>query len=364
VTIVAGTNALAFNYLPAKSFTGQDSFEYTVNSGGQQATGTITVDVKLLDPKISTVSSLSDITNLPESQTIILTKQIFCNEPDVAKPCITLKSRQTLTGIVTTADGVTISSPDAGILADRPETRQPGTPACRFLNPQVNCSETVVVQLADDVTIENIEISGAGKGYFVGFKGKSDSNSENTLSGNIVIKNVVMKGSNGKPIYTVYGEGTNYGNYNLLIENLDIQDANDTVVIGNPKTLVFKNSTIEFVKPFGDNVGINIDESVGSEMTLDNVDVTMESTEFKLDVDPTGFNATPFIIDSRKSGTTTNLTVKNCDITIGEIAASDVVSFKVRANNSSTLNITDSTNNKAPRGAQYGVNVVGTIQFN
>jgi hypothetical protein len=371
VTIQAGENALAFSYTPPTNrFTGLDTFEYLVKSGEQTEPGTITVDVKGLDPKISVVSSLSDIAGLPEAQTIVLNKQLFCNQ----NPCVRLKNNQTLTGTVTTTDGVTLNGPGAGILANIPGTRQPGTPACRFLPQPVNCSETVVIELADNVTIQNVEIAGEGQGYFVGLRSKSDSNSANTLSGRITVKDVVMKGSSGKPIYIVYGEGTNYGNYNLVIDNLDILDANDTVVIGNPARLEFKNSFIELVKPFGDNVGINIDNTVDGEIIIDGLEINMESTEYKLDIDSPGFNASPFIIESRGSAAT-KLTVKNTDITIEDIAASDVFSFRIRAYDSSTteiLDVLDGEKNTAPRGVQYDNpnsssdtgTVEGRIQFN
>jgi hypothetical protein len=356
VEIKAGTNVLEFVYTPNAGATGTDFFEYTVAKSNREAEGRI--DISLADissADIQLADSLADI-NDTSSQRILLVSDITCNSNNnSSRSCISLEANQELIGLGSiTVDGMTITNANTTkpkIIANIPNTRQPGVPACSF-NPPEPCEETTVVNLADNVIIEGIELAGTGEGYFVGFKGESDSNSVDTLSGNITIKNVTMNGSSGKPIYIKYGQGTNYGNYNLLIESLDLNDANDTLVIGNPKKLTFKSSTIELVEPFGDNVGINIDESVGSDIEIDDVDVDMESTVYKLDVTP-GNNAAPFIIDSRKSGVTTELTVKNTDIVIGEIAASDVFSFKVRANGTSAINITDSSANTAPRDVQY-----------
>ncbi len=389
VTILAGTNELVFTYTPKFDFVGSgsssDSFEYEVTgSNGTLATGTIKVDVLQVPSKITLASSLAnvkEVANTP-AQTILLTKQIFCAED----PCVRLAEGQTLTGSVTTVDGVTITSPTAGITANIPNTRRSGTGSCNVprppgeYDPNPNCAESKVIVLADNTTLENIEITSTStndesKGYFTAIFAETDDDLLNTLSGNITIKNVTINHSNGKPIYMKFGQGGNYGNYSLLIEGLDLNDANDTMVIGNPKTFTFRNSNVELLQPvgisggsgpqpFGDNAGVLVESKIGSNVTIDNVDVFMQSTKYRIDFRlPEGRNASPFEISNRSSSAMA-LTVKNCDITYGPsgVVDSGSVSFKI-SGNPGTVNITDSTNNSSSQPASYE-GVSGAIQFN
>jgi hypothetical protein len=341
VTIEAGSNALAFNYRPAKSFTGTDSFDYTVSGNGETKTGTITLTVKNLPTNVTLLSTLANIGETQiVNQTIVLTKTIAC----ASSPCISLLEGQTLTGKAVTTDGITLVSPTAGILANIPGTRQPGTASGQG-------AETRVIELADGSSVKNLTIDGSGEKYFVAIFGTTYDDGSTRLEGNINIEDVVIKNSNGKPIYLkcqapACDPNILYGEYNLTINNLRIESAFDTVVIGSPGTLSFTNSVIELKPPFGDNVGIDIVDTIGASLTLDNVDVFMETTDYILDGNAnTDGNGKPFIITSNKPGATTTLTVKNCDITYGDsVNLSSVITFKLQANNA-TISIVNSTGN-------------------
>jgi hypothetical protein len=365
VTIEAGENTLAFSYTPPTNrFTGLDTFEYVVKSGEETELGTITVDVKGLDPKISVVSSLSDIAGLPEAQTIVLKKQIFCNQD----PCVRLRNNQTLTGTVTTTDGVTLNSPGAGILANIPGTRQPGTPGG-------SGTESRVIELADDSSVKDLEITGDGLRYFVAIRGTTYDGS-GVLEGNINIENVTIKNSNGKPIYFKCqdfpcNQSVNYGEYTLTIDKLRVESAFDTLVFGVPGKLTFKDSFIDLRQPsvnsqsFGDNVGIDVEELLGASIEFNNVDVYMESPKNKLDNNAINWNATPFVITNRRTGSTTNLTVANCDITFGDPdsnwSLATVKTFKLSASSGAAINISANSVTNTSEATGNDVERIGTI---
>lgn len=364
VTINAGKNVLAFSYKPQAGFIGDDSFEYTVSANGKTATGRISVSVGELPSKISKISTLSEIAGLPEAQTIILTKQIFCN----ASPCIRLKNNQVLTGLVTTTDGVTITSPTAGIIANIPGTRQPGTASG-------SGAETRVVELADNTTVEGIEITGEGQRYFVAIFGATYEGSS-LLEGNINIKNVTVKNSNGKPLYFKCSDfpcsqSVNYGAYNLTMDNLRVESAFDTLVIGAPGQLTFKNSFVDLRQPtvnnqdFGDNVGIDVEDVLSASVEFNNVDVFMESPKKNLDDEGESYTAVPFTITNRKSGSTTDLTVANCDITFGEPdsnwSLSSVRTFKLSASSGATIAISSDSLNNTSEATGNDVERTGNI---
>jgi hypothetical protein len=365
VTIVAGKNELAFNYTPPTNrFTGKDTFEYLVKSGEQTKPGTITVDVKGLDPKVSVVSTLSDIAGLPEAQTIVLNKQIFCNQD----PCIRMKNNQTLTGEFTTSEGITITSPEAGILANIPGTRQPGTPGG-------SGSESRVIELADNSSVRNLEITGDGLRYFVAIRGTTYDGA-GVLEGDISIENVTIKNSNGKPVYFKCqdfpcSQSVNYGKYNLTIDKLRVESAFDTLVFGVPGKLTFKNSFVDLRQPsvnsqsFGDNVGIDVEDLLGASIEFNDVDVYMESPKNKLDNNDINWSATPFVITNRRSGTTTNLTVANCDITFGtpdtNWSLATVKTFKLSASSGAAIAISANSVNNTSAATGNDVERIGTI---
>jgi Bacterial Ig domain len=344
VSIVAGKDVLAFNYRPAPGFVGSDDFEYTVSLNGKTETGTITVTVADLPVDIFKISTLEDLNSTEANQTVLVTKEIPCS----TNPCVRLLEGQTLTGKVTTQEGITLISPTARIVANIPDTRQPGTPSC---NPELlpNCLETRVVELADNSSVKNLEISGTGSRYFVAIFGTTYDDGSTRLEGDINVEDVIIKNSNGKPIYLkcqlpACDPNIQYGEYDLTINNVRIESAFDTVVIGSPGKLTFTNSFIELKPPFGDNVGIDIVDTIGASLTLDNVDVFMETTDYILDGNA-GTGGKPFIITSNKPGATTTLTVKNCDITYGDsVNLSSVTTFKLQAFNA-IMNLTNSTGN-------------------
>jgi hypothetical protein len=174
-----------------------------------------------------------------------------------------------------------------------------------------------------------------------------------------------------------------YGNYNLEIDGLDLNDANDTLVVGNARNLIFKNSTIELLQPegnnagpqpFGDNSGVQIANYVSGNITLDNVAVFMESTKYRIDFMPEGNNGTPIEVFSDSgfnASVSSTLTIKNSEVTYGPngILASDVASFRAIADGATiTINSAESTNNQSVRGltktTRNGGSVIGQIQVN
>jgi hypothetical protein len=355
VSIVAGKDALAFNYRPATSFVGSDdSFEYTVSLNGKTATGKITVTVADLPVEIFKISTLGDLNSTVANQTVIVTKEIPCS----TNPCVRLLEGQTLTGKVVTSDGITILSPTAGIKANIPNTREAGTASCG-VKPRPNCLETVVIELADNTSVEHLQISGEGERYFVAIRGVTYEGS-NILEGNITIGNVVIKNSNGKPIYFKCkdfpcSQSTQYGAYNLTIDKLRLESAFDTLVIGVPGRLTFKDSSIELKQPtvnnqdFGDNVGIDLEDLLSAPIEFNNVDVFMESPKKNLDDGGESYTAVPFAVTNRKSGSTTNLTVANCDITFGDPdinwSLSNVKTFKLEVFSGANISITSNSLN-------------------
>jgi hypothetical protein len=384
VTILAGTDRLEFSYTPNDGATGTDSFEYTVVKASREAKGRI--DITLADissADVQLADSLADI-NDTSSQHILLTSDVRCT----TNPCITLENNQALIGLGTiTVDDITITNANSTkpkIIANIPGTRPSGTPSG-------SGAESRVIILADDVTIEGIEItSDSGNetsAYFTAMYGRSDrtSGSENVLDGDIIIRNVTISRSNGKPIYLQYtfpyNPSATFGTYHLFIENLDLNDANDTLVIGNPTELDFKDSTVELLQPsgtgagpnaFGDNAGVLVASYVNSDVTIDNVDVSMENTFYQIDNGPENNNAVPFEVSSDRSDITTTLVVKNSDVTFGDIpSGSDSAAFRVKGNGG-TVNIDEdaSVNNTSKEGSSDapGINrignVNGTIQFN
>jgi hypothetical protein len=209
------------------------------------------------------------------------------------------------------------------------------------------------------------------------------NNSSETLDGTIVIRDVTITRSNGKPIYVQYqlnGSPSVYADYEMEITGLVLKDANDTLVLGNPKRLLFRDSSIELVQPegnnagpqpFGDNVGVQIANYISGDITIDNVDVFMESTLYRIDFRPEGRSAVPFEIISFRTGADVSLTVKNSDVVFGNILASDVAAFKVKGQTGSvTIDGAASVNNTAKEGSSNapGINrignVSGTIRFN
>jgi outer membrane lipoprotein SlyB len=282
VSIKAGDGVLSFTY--SASTSGTDSFEYTVTRASREAKGTVTLDIQALPSGYALVDTLAEV-NSSGSSRLILTGDVTCS----SSPCVVMDSGQTLAGTLAIPElGVTVTnSVKPKIVADIPNTREPGTPACDF-DPRPNCLETRVIELADSTTVDGVDIVGEGENYFIAIYGRGDTS--NVLDGSIKLKNVTLTGSSGKPIYIqyalTYNPSNTFGNYNLEIEGLTVNDANDTVVIGHPKTLLFKDSEIELIQPFGDNVGIDIRTDVDSTLTVDNVDVFMESTEYKLDINP------------------------------------------------------------------------------
>lgn len=351
VTIVAGEDALAFTYTPKNLFTGTDTFDYTVKLGDSSATGTIEMNVVELPTNISLLSTLANIAETQKvGQTIVLTTTLDCKQ----SPCISLKDDQTLTGKIVTTDGITISSPTAGISTNIAGTRQPGTASG-------SGAETRVIELADNTSIKHLTFSGEGSSYFVAIYGAVYGGGNSFLEGNISIEDVVIQNANGKPIYFNCGSfpcntTLDYPGYTLTINNLRLESAFDTLVIGVPGRLTFTNSTIDLRQPtvgskaFGDNVGIDVVDLLSAPLTFDNVDIFMESPRKKLDNDPLDYSAVPVIITNNQPGTKTALKVANSDITFGDPdsnwSLSTVKSFKLKAISGAQINISaDSVNN-------------------
>jgi hypothetical protein len=383
VTVSAGDGVLSFSY-PATS-KGLDSFEYTVTRAGREAKGKVAIEIQSVPSDVEVIEGSDTITTINSSSKskILLAKDISCTVDE----CIRLDSDQTLASTML-IDGVTIAnSVKPKIIANIPFTRKSGTASCTVIDnpnpippggydPRPNCIETKVIVLADNVTVEGIEITSSStdesSSYFIALFARSDrpaDSSNNLLDGDIKIKDVTINRSNGKPIYIQYTfprDGLvlpmTYGSYNLEIDGLELNDANDTLVIGNPKKLVFKDSTVDLLQPngnnagpqpFGDNSGVQIvNYNDGGDITLDNVDVYMESPKYRIDFGAEGNNCTPIEIYNATSFTpsvTTNLTVKNADVTFGT-SNSAVYALKVRSFGG-TLNISSgSTNNKSVRG--------------
>jgi hypothetical protein len=397
VTIQGVADGLEFVYTPNAGATGADSFEYTVTNSGGTATGKIDITLAALSSAGFQLADSIDDINDTNKAIVFLTKDITCIKPTSENtiPCVTLDNNQSLIGLGSaTVGGVTITNAGSSkpkIIASFSGTRRSGTAVCKTdsngdpipappgeFEPQPNCVESRVIQLADNTTVEGLEITSnttdESKGYFIAIFGETDRNSNqgiDTLSGNITIKNVTINRSNGKPIYMKFGQGTNYGNYNLLIEGLDLNDANDTMVIGNPKTFVFRNSKVEMLQPvgisggsgpqaFGDSAGILVQSYINSDVTLDDVDVFMQSTKYRIDFFPQNNNASHFEIASSQAGRTMNLTVKNCDLTYGPNGILDAGSRSIEVTgNAGTVNITGSTNNTSAQPASYSGTITG-----
>jgi outer membrane lipoprotein SlyB len=397
VVIEAGDGVLSFRY-PA-SAAGKDSFQYTVSRTNREVKGKIDIDIQALPSDVEVIDGTEgiDTINGTNKTKILLAKDVTCT---AINTCVTLKSGQTLAGTLS-VNGVTITnSVKPKIIANMPLTRKSGTAVCKFdaddnpipappgeYEPYPNCTETRVIRLADDVTVEGIEITSSSSdessSYFIALFADADGDSRNeVLDGLITIKDVTITRSNGKPIYIKYeldGSDPVIADYDMVIEGLTLKDANDTLVISNPSTLTFRNSTIELLQPkgnnagpqpFGDNAGVQIANFISGDITLDNVDVFMESTRYRIDFGTPGTNAVPFEIWNARSGTTTTLTVKNSDITFGDIVSADVAAFKVQGNSGTVaINESASINNTSKEGSSNakGINrignVSGTIQF-
>jgi hypothetical protein len=405
VTVSAGDGVLSFSY-PATS-KGLDSFEYTVTRAGREAKGKVAIEIQSVPSDVEVIEGSDTITTINSSSKsiILLAKDVTCTDDDT---CINLDGGQTLAGTLN-LDGLTITnSVKPKIIANMPGTRKSGTAFCGTVDdllednpdafetgeeydPRPNCTETRVIELADNVTVEGIEITSSSNdessSYFTAMFAKADGDSQSeVLGGKIVIKNVTITRSNGKPIYVQYkldGSSSVYADYEMEIEGLTLRDANDTLVLGNPKRLVFKDSSIELVQPegnnagpqpFGDNVGVQIANYISGDITLDNVDVFMESTRYRIDFMPQGSNAVPFEIVNFRSGAVVSLTVKNTDVVFGDILSSDVAAFKVKGETGTvTINGGASLNNTVKEGSsnvpsnnrinRIG-NVSGTIGFN
>ncbi len=381
VTIKAGTNKLEFSYKPKSGARGSDSFAYTVLRTGRPDQGKIDIFLADLEPvNLELATELDDI-NDTTKRNIILVNDVRCT----VSPCIRLENSQVLMGVGSlVVDGVTITNASATkpkIIANIPGTRRSGeAPAT-----DGSFGETKVIEIADDTTLEGIEITSDStderSSYFTAIIGltngsspDTDNGTGNLISGDITINNVTISRSNGKPIYMKYDEAaTNFGNYNLFIENLTLKDANDTMVIGNAKTLVIKNSDIELSqpagnnagsRPFGDNAGTQIFTTTSSRVTLDDVNVMMESTEYEINDTGVRNNAVPFEIVSKNTATT--LVVKNCDITFGDIlSGADSAAFKVKGDGTGVVTITtsESINNTSKEGSSNApvINPVGTV---
>ena len=242
VVIKAGKGVLSFSYLA--NAMGEDSFEYTVIKMGREAKGKIELDIGSLPRNVEVIDGNDTLATINASSKpiILLAKDITCTRTDI---CITLDSGQTLTGTLT-LDGVTITNAvKPKIIANMPGTRKSGTAFCgtvtdllrfdptafeegREYDPRPNCTETRVIQLADDVTIEGIEITSSSTDesstYFTAMFAKADGNNHSeTVDGRIVIRDVTITRSNGKPIYVQYqldGSPSVYANYEMEITGL------------------------------------------------------------------------------------------------------------------------------------------------
>jgi hypothetical protein len=355
VTIKAGADKLEFLYAPKPGAEGSDSFQYTVLKTGRTDKGTITIALQPLPVAIDIIDGetddAGDITG-SLGDIIMLAKDVTCN----SDRCVRLEAGQQLIGVGSvTINGVTItnaSSTKPKIIANIPGTRQPGTPGG-------SGSESKVIELADDTKVEGIEIDGAGARYFVALFGATYDGAA-VLEGDITIKNVLINNSNGKPIYfkcTDFpcSQSVNYGAYNLTIENLRVENAFDTLVIGAPGSLVFKNSFVDLRQPtvnsqsFGDNVGIDIEDLLSASLEFNNVDVYMQSPKNKLDNNPINYGAIPFVITNRRPSGTTRLTFLNNDITFGtpdsNWSLGSVRTMRLSASAGASIAISNSANN-------------------
>ena len=420
VTILGGTDKLEFLYEPnaGAGAKATDSFEYTVVKANREDTGTIQLELAPIGSAGFEVVSTNDINRINDSSksVVVLATDVTCNKSisNNAEPCVRLDNNQRLMGVGSvTLDGVTLtngSSVKPKIIANMARTRKSGTASCvtvdallavnpdafssgEEFDPRPNCEETKVIILGDDSTVEGIEITSSStdeaSSYFIAIYARAErkpGSSDNVLDGDVTIKNVTVNRSNGKPIYMQYlfpyDANNTFGNYNLTIEGLDLNDANDTLVVGNPNRFTFKDSQVELLQPggnnagpqpFGDNAGIQIADYRGGDVTIDNVDVFMESPNYRIDFGNPGNNAVPFEIATEGVGVTTNLVVKNSDITFGNIpSGSDTAAFRVKGSNNGTvvINQSESVNNTSRVGSNDGPeinrigNVSGTIRFN
>jgi hypothetical protein len=407
VMIEAGEGVLVFSY--SANAPGKDSFHYTVTKTSREAKGKIDIDIQALPSDVEIIDGSDTVATINGSgkSNILLAKDVNCT----VDGCIRLDAGQTLAGTMV-IDGLTITnSAKPKILASIPNTRKSGTASCGTVDallasnpdafengeeydPRPNCVETRVIILHDNTTVEGIEITSPegvtdeANTYFIAIYARGDrtDSGENILDGDIKIKDVTINRSNGKPIYVKYTFPNTsnptpsipeFGNYTLEIDGLDLNDANDTLVIGNPNKLVFKNSTIDLMQPvgedggsgpqpFGDNSGVQIVNYNGAgDITLDNVDVFMESPRYRIDFGGEYDNCTPVEIlndTAFTSSVTTNLTVRNSDITFGT-SHSGVYAMKLKSNGG-TINISNSTNNKSVRGVLKDPTNGGVINGN
>ncbi|MGL4609162.1 MAG: Ig-like domain-containing protein [Trueperaceae bacterium] len=357
VTIAAAQNALNFSYKPKENYVGADFFDYTVDVDGEQQTGTIKIRVEYLPDTIYPLSTLVNLKNTVVNQTVLVVKPLYCNSDS----CAQLKEGQTLTGETITEDGVTLRNPEAKIIADIPGTRQAGTASGSGL-------ESRVLELSDDTAVSHVEIVGSGEGYFTAIFAPTYDRKGGVLEGTIALEHIRIAGGSGKPLYFACKDypcnpDIAYGGYQLLIDDLTVESAFDTLVIGVPGKLEFKNSSIELKQPhinskaFGDNVGIDIVDLLGASLTLEGLKVYMESPRKQLDNGPLDYSAATFVIASDGVGKTTKLTVKNCDLSFGEPDANwsldTVKTFKLHTILGSGLESVDSLGNTSEAtGAQ------------
>ncbi|MGL4611614.1 MAG: Ig-like domain-containing protein [Trueperaceae bacterium] len=155
VSISSAKNALMFSYTPKENFVGTDAFDYSVSLDGQRATGTVNITVNALPSNLYLLNNLGAASSSTARQTLLVTTTLECN----TNPCIRLKEGQTLTGQVTTSDGVTLSNPDAQIIADISGTRPAGTASGAGV-------ESKVIDLTDNSSVSHLTISGTGSSYF------------------------------------------------------------------------------------------------------------------------------------------------------------------------------------------------------
>jgi hypothetical protein len=370
VTIKAGTDKLEFVYEPNPGATDEDFFEYTVVKTGREAKGRIDINLQSLPSDIDVINGDDDVAdiNASSSQRIFLAKDVTCS----TNPCVRLKAGQQFIGVGSvTVDGVTIantSSTRPKITANIPGTRQPGTPGG-------SGSESRVIELADNTRIEGIEIDGTGQRYFVALFGATYEGSS-VLEGDIAINNVLIKNSNGKPVYFKCSDfpcsqSVDYGGYDLTIEALRVENAFDTLVIGAPGSLVFEDSFVELSQPtvnsrsFGDNVGIDVEDMLSASLEFNDVDVFMESPKNKLDNNPINYSAVPFVITNRRSGSTTDLTFTNNDITFGDPdsnwSLSSVRTIKLSASAGASISISSGSVSNTSEATGNDVERIGTI---
>jgi hypothetical protein len=185
--------------------------------------------------RVGTLAELQEATSAEATATtIIIAGTIMCD----ADPCVRLKSAQTLMG-----------EAGAVLLADRTN----------------DGDLTTVIELAPDVSVVGLEISGPD--IYTAINGV-----DSELSGTVLIRDVTITSlTNNAPVTVRDSDGA--GAYTLLIDRLSIAETTRSVSFADFEKLELTNSTINLNVSEGSR-GLIFQTSGSSTVLLDNVAVS------------------------------------------------------------------------------------------